>query len=556
MKYFDKTGKEYHINLSKEIARGGEGMIIDIGKSMAAKIYFPNRIPLSELRNKELSNLPTEFIKPIDIIYDDKQKEVGFTMKLLKSGSFPIHSTFNSAYCNKNGLDDIWKINVIEKLLNGMKSAHNYQIVIGDFNGFNLLAYDNKDLFFIDVDSYQTPSHKHSGILFDDIRDHLYNGKVSKDSDYFALATLSFYMLTYVHPFKGVHKKFGLLSERMINRIPIFDDDKNLIVPKCYKPITNQFLMDQFVKILKNGERFPLELTQGLTVRMITPPSKLTVETGELIIKEMFSSQNIRYIKNSNNFCCVIESDKMTVINTQYKSCFNTQFQIPIDKSIIEVFCTDTKIFGLKKDSLGYFDKNGTYIEMEKIDPNYIWHHQYENILILGYEDSMRKFYLDNIIINRIKNSVDSIYGKRYTKYQGLIQHISGTSFIFYNNGKDILNTVKFPFKLQDIIQSGNVGVAEYFDDKNNIKHGLFNINGLDVTMSSKDTGQFQNFAYKKDQFIILPERDSLTFYRPMDFALIANYDCDLVNEDSEIFVTNAGIVVKTDNEVYLINKK
>ena len=531
-------------------------MIIDIGKSMAVKIYFPNRIPLSELRNKELSNLPNEFIKPIDIIYDDKQKEVGFTMKLLKSGSFPIHSTFNSAFCNKNGLDDIWKFSVIEKLLNGMKSAHNFQIVIGDFNGFNLLAYDNKDLFFIDVDSFQTPSHKHSGILFDDIRDHLYNGKVSMDGDYFALATLSFYMLTYVHPFKGVHKKFGLLSERMINRIPIFDVDKNLIVPKCYKPITNQFLMDQFVKILKNGERFPLELTQGLTVRMITPPSKLTVETGELIIKEMFSSQNIRYIKTSNNFCCVIESDKMTVINTQYKSCFNTLFQIPIDKSIIEVFCTDTKIFGLKKDSLGYFDKTGTYIEMEKIDPNYIWHHQYENILILGYEDSMRKFHLNDIIINRIKNTVDSIYGKRFTKYQGLVQQVSGISFIFYNNGKDILNTVKFPFKLQDIIQSGNVGVVEYFDDKNNIKHGMFNINGLDVTMSSKDTGQFQNFAYKKDQFIILPERDALTFYRPMDFALIAKYDCDLVNEDSEIFVTNAGIVVKTDNEVYLINKK
>lgn len=555
MKYFDKTGKELHINLSKEIARGGEGMIIEMGKSMASKLYFPNRVPLSELRNKELSVLTDEFIKPIDIIYDEKRKEVGFTMKLLPSGSFPIHSTFNSAFCNKKGLDDKWKISVVEKLIGGMKTAHKHQIVIGDFNGFNLLTYDNRDLFFIDVDSFQTQSHKHSGILFDDIRDHLYNGKVSIESDYFALAVLSFYMLTYVHPFKGVHTKYGLLSEREIYKLPVFDNDKNLIVPKCYKPITNQFLMDQFVKILKNGERFPLELTQGLTVRMITPPSMATLETVELIIKEMYSYQNIRYIKNSNNFCCIVETDKMTVLNTQYKSYFNTLFQIPIDKSIVEIFCTDTNTYGLKKDSIGYFDKDGTYIEMEKIDSSYLWYQQYENIIILGYEDTMRKFYLNDVISGRIRNTVESIYGKRFTKYQGLVQHVSGTDFIFYN-GKETINTVKYPFKLQDVIQHDNFGIAEYFDDKKNIKYGMFNINGLDITMSSKDLGGLQNFAHKKDQFVILPERDQLTFYRPLDFAVIAKYECKLVNEDSEIFITNAGIVVKTDNKIYLINKK
>jgi len=553
MKYFDKTGKEYNIDPSKEIARGGEGMIIEIGKSFAAKIYFPDRTPLNEKRANELSVLSSEFIKPLSILYNDKKKEVGFTMNLLKSGSFPIHSTFNSPFCNKNGLDDKWKIDIIDKLTKGMSTAHNSQIIIGDFNGFNLLSYQNKDVFFIDVDSYETLSHKHSGILFDDIRDYLYNGKITKNSDYFSLAILSFYMLTNVHPFKGVHSKFKLLSERMINRIPVFDNDSNLIVPKCYKPISNKFLMDQFVNIFKNGERFPIELTQGITIRLIVPPSKVVVETGDLIIKEMFNSQHIKYVKNSNMFCCIVESDKITVLDTQYKSMFKTLFQTPIDNTIIEVFCTDHKIFALKRNILGYFD-NGVFVEMEKIDPDFIWCQQYENILILGYNDSIRRFYLDNVITNRIKNDVVSVFGKQFKKYQGLHQEISGTNFLFYN-GKYSINTVNFPFKLQDVVQNGNFGVAEYMDNKQ-IKYSMFNINGLDISMSSINLGSLQNFAYKKDQFVIFPDRDSLKFYRPMDFALIAKFDCSLIHEDSELFITNAGIIVKTDNHLYLMNKK
>ena len=43
---------------------------------------------------------------------------------------------------------------------------------------------------------------------------------------------------------------------------------------------------------------------------------------------------------------------------------------------------------------------------------------------------------------------------------------------------------------------------------------------------------------------------------RPDDFSEIANFKCDLVSEDSQIFVTNAGIVSNDGENVYLLNTK
>lgn len=560
MKYFNKTGKEYHINLSKEIARGGEGMIIEIGKNTAAKLYFPNRTPLSEKKFNELVVLSDEFIKPLEILYSQTQVPLGFTMKLLATGSFPIHSVFNSGFCNKTNLDDKWKLNIIEKLIKGMSGAHSKNIVIGDFNGFNLLTYSNGDLFFIDVDSYETPSFKHSGILFDDIRDHLYHGKVSKESDYFGLAVLSFSMLTYVHPYKGVHQKVAATADRMIQKIPVFDSDKNLIVPKCYKPISNNFLMDQFIKIFKKGERFPLQLVQGITIRVAGTMGPVAIETAALIMKEMYSSPSIRYVKTSDLYCVVVENTFITVFNVQVKSIFNINYQIPNDSSIKEIFVNNTNVFVLKDRSLNAITKSAAgmiYLEqLEQLEPGYLWYQQYENILVIGYEDYMMKFYLDDVILSmkKIRSSKDSIFGKRFTKYNGLVQHISGVDFIFYNSN-NILNTVKFPYRLHDIIQHGNFGVAEYFDDKNILRHSMFNINGLEVILNPVDIGRFSNFDFKRD-YVLSAESDALIFDRPSDFATIVKYECKVVDEDSDLFITNAGIIAKTDDKLYLINKK
>ena len=56
MKAYDKNGKVlYNIDDNKEIARGGEGRIMDVSSDKVAKIYLPNIKPLSEIKFIELS---------------------------------------------------------------------------------------------------------------------------------------------------------------------------------------------------------------------------------------------------------------------------------------------------------------------------------------------------------------------------------------------------------------------------------------------------------------------------------------------------------------------
>jgi hypothetical protein len=314
--------------------------------------------------------------------------------------------------------------------------------------------------------------------------------------------------------------------------------------------------MEQFIKIFKRGERFPLELVPGLTVRIIQPSTTISIETVELIIKEMHSSSSIRYVKASDTFCVVVEKSKITVFNVPVKSVFNTFIQIPVTNDITEIFLNNNYVFALKKDSIGVYDKTGTYLPLEQLDPNYLWHNQYENILLIGYEDYMMKFFLDDVIfqLKKIRNSKESIFGKRFTKYQGLVQHVSGTDFIFYN-GRGILNTVKFPFKLHDVIQRGNFGIAEYFDDKNNIKYAMFTIKGLEVVMNGTQMDRMSYIAFKND-YAIVPENDALTFYRPSDFGTIAKYECKLIDEDTQLMMTNSGILAFTGDKLLMINKK
>lgn len=41
-----------------------------------------------------------------------------------------------------------------------------------------------------------------------------------------------------------------------------------------------------------------------------------------------------------------------------------------------------------------------------------------------------------------------------------------------------------------------------------------------------------------------------------MDGQVITEFECNIIDEQSEIFITDAGIVLRNGNEIYLMNKK
>ena len=78
------------LDTSKEIARGGEGMIIDNGIEVV-KLYLPGIKTITEIKFNDLAELKSNiFVKPEKLVYDSKGKILGFTMNKVPSDHYPI----------------------------------------------------------------------------------------------------------------------------------------------------------------------------------------------------------------------------------------------------------------------------------------------------------------------------------------------------------------------------------------------------------------------------------------------------------------------------------
>jgi len=309
------SNKKYIIKDSNEINSGGEGVIysLDEDKTLVAKIYHKGKKVISKQKFDFLQKLDkTLFITPKELL-QKSNKTVGYTMMLVDSSYLPISALFNTAYCSKNGISAKIKLAIAQKLSKAVEKAHSQQIIIGDLNQFNILVNKNGDVKLIDTDSYEIPNEIHTGIMLDEIRDYYYQGKVSEQSDFFALAIIIFYMFTFTHPYKGIHSKYKGIENRMINRISILTNDNDLKIPKCYQSITDKTLVSDFEKIFNNGDRFLLNLSNAEVskTKIIKIKTVDVFEEENLIITKIAENleiinadfqANMSYIETSTNF--------------------------------------------------------------------------------------------------------------------------------------------------------------------------------------------------------------------------------------------------------------
>jgi serine/threonine protein kinase len=550
MKVFDINGNKYNIDESREIARGGEGRVLEFDKKSVAKIYLPGIKPITQSKFDSLSLIKSNaFVKPEMLLYVGK-KIVGYTMRIVDNNdNYPLFSIYNSNFCQRHSIDDKYKHRLNEKLIEAIRYIHKNNIVVGDLNPFNIMLNDLCAVNFIDVDSYETTGNPHSRILLDDIRDYLYNGDVNKNSDYFALSVIIFNYLTNLHPFKGVHDRYKNMSERMIHKISVLSGDKHLIIPKCYKPIQDKYLEDQFKRIFNNGERFLISLSKQQAIA-VTKPQIVKKKFSDLIVKDILINKNIKYVSASENYL-VVKTDTQTFIyDVAYKGIYKLAYQLPL----CDVFLTNDNIYIKENNSLFLLSKGDKKEIVNFTFVGKLNYHQYENILFVYDENMMYKLYLDNIIGQNLKLETRTIYGKGIRKYNGLMQNMAGNSYIFYNH-KNILNSVKVEHRLKDIYQNKNIGMIQFVDNEQ-IRSSLFSIDGLNINFDTENYDNLRFIGYKENSFIVLPKDETLVFIRPDDFMEISKYECDLVDTNTEIFVTNSGIIIYNGDGIYLINKK
>lgn len=586
MKAITENGETITIDDKYEIKRGGEGKILTIPErpDQVAKIYLdPNVTHLGQAQKDALSVLdPASFVRPIDLIYRKKGKKadiqkgiIGFTMEYLPPDFVPLAALFNKNYCASNQIDSAFKNDLVKQLPPIVEQAHNQDIVIGDLSGYNIMVNPQGTIKFIDVDAYETPIHTHSGVLFDEIRDYLYKGVVSKNSDYFALAVVVFNLLAHLHPFKGIHKLYKAMAERMVRKLPVFINDPNLIVPKCYLPVKDGALQQQFELLFAEGKRFMLIAGQPVVPNIKQPaPAPVTVTAGNLSIKEIYQPKPGEYIiravfqQNKGLITTNLQTLVYETSNQGYVTLKHaiTAAQLPpsMQQGNIDWLIGEKNVLALHKGHLHYFSGNGSFQTISNFSlsakARYIL---IDNILVVLDGEHKRWVHLDDITQDFIRIEQTPVFVPGFDVFNGLIQNTGGVQYVFYHSGHNI-STVKSALPLiEEVHIKGNVGWVGY-DEKQGgevaRKYEYFSIDGLQMKMSGEPVFGQRQFAYKATSpqvgIVFEPDDDKMLVRRSQDFKLLQEFDCSILTTETNLISTQAGIVAYEKDFCYLLNSK
>ena len=251
---------EISLSSNNYVAQGGEGVVYR-KSNMAYKIYHdPNKM-ISETKINELRNVAFDnVLGPIDIIRDvTNRNPIGFTMKYVKDTEF-LCKLFNKSFKIANNISPIDITNIVKQMQDTLDLIHKQQIIVADYNEMNFLVDKSYTTpYYIDVDSWQTPSYPATAIMESVIDHSVPRGKFTDMTDWFSWGIVTFQLYTGIHPYKGRHPDYkpNEMTKRMIDGISVFDSNVKLprtvsdfnIIPKSH--------LEWYKRIFINGDRMP-----------------------------------------------------------------------------------------------------------------------------------------------------------------------------------------------------------------------------------------------------------------------------------------------------------
>ena len=210
-RYFVRSKGEIRLGKTEFKAQGGEGSVYVKGAN-AYKIYSDPSRCITQAKIDELSVLvQPNIIRPLELIIDGRNRPVGYSMRSAGK-TYSLCQLFPKAFRQRNNLTPDLMLRLVRQLQTGVSHIHSRGILIVDLNEMNfLVSSDFSELFFIDVDSYQTPSFP-ATVLMESVRDR-HAKSFSSDSDWFSFAVVSFQMFVGIHPFKGTYPAFQHLPD-------------------------------------------------------------------------------------------------------------------------------------------------------------------------------------------------------------------------------------------------------------------------------------------------------------------------------------------------------
>ena len=556
-----------------EINRGGEGRILALPElpGKVAKVYHDPAKALSPEKLLALQVLPDRvFVRPEELIWADG-RIIGFVMAELPKAYWPISNLFSVQFCQKKRLDEAFKLPLIHQLREAIQLAHQSAILIGDLSGLNVQFDLSGHLKLIDVDAYGTPATPHSGTLLDEIRDELYPGPISPASDYFAFAVLVFNLLTFVHPFKGTHPQHQGLADRMIHRLPIFAPDAHLIAPKCYVPVTDPLLINQFTDLFISGQRQLLALDRVQASPSPTP-TKITAVPGELITKQFWAAQpgetlldlvvaGPRLLLKSNRAFYVYDVGQPGHVKLLHEFAATDWDDISIGE-LRTILRRGHEMFAYQADHQQFIR-----LDNLRVGPNARCA-QFKNILVIVEGSLLKYAHLDEINQTYIRVEQVNVFDKGLTfgaayPHGALWQQAGGQSYLFYHSGKNI-SSLRSPYPIHSLLTNGPVALVTWRATTANGHHlqtawATIPKSGNLLQVSPERIKGPKVFAYRQAEpfgFIFEPADNALIIRRTGDFAVLQTIACQLLSNDTLLASAQAGILAAEGQGAWLLNKK
>ncbi len=285
MKTVYKQGTKIVLKDSEYKTSGGEGDIYIRGNEVF-KVYQKNISSNFQKKFDELSILEKDnIIKPQILLFDSNNNIIGYTMDFVQNAdALPL--LFTTTFRDRNKINNDNTKNIVENMIKTIQYIHEKKILIIDANEYNFMV-SKKSFeypYFIDVDSYQTPSYPATAIM-PSIRDYSVQN-FNELSDWFSFAIVAFQLYTGIHPYKGKHSSYTkekyqdtVLEMRMRNSVSVFN--KEVSIPANVRPFDEipDTLRAWFYDLFENKKR-------------LLPPS-ISVGVAKKIIKDKIVSANI-----------------------------------------------------------------------------------------------------------------------------------------------------------------------------------------------------------------------------------------------------------------------
>lgn len=258
MKVFLK-GQKKPVTISEDKdfkAAGGEGSIYKIG-DICYKIYTDPSRMVPEEKIKELMQLNRDnIIVPLDIIMNQKNSLIGYTMKYIDG--IALCRLFTTSFLDDNNITNPMLSDIVDKMVETIQFIHDHQALIVDMNEMNFMVNNAFNLpYFIDTNAYKTKSFKPDAVtpMF---MDHLAK-EFNELTDWYGFGILACKIYLGIHPFKGNHPNYGRKTDdvlkRMVDGVSIFN--KNTTLPNAVRDFGNvpDAYMKWFIDIFEHGKR-------------------------------------------------------------------------------------------------------------------------------------------------------------------------------------------------------------------------------------------------------------------------------------------------------------